>query len=152
VAVSSILLVLAPVISIGLLYSLRQARVFAVGPHVADALPLLQLAGFDGQPLLRVLVALLAVGMVVGLVMIRVRPSRRALIAGAVALPILLFASDASYALARNLRLTDVLTGHAPGLGSWVEALILAVGCGIVGVVPARWRASVPSLSHVPTV
>ena len=43
----------------GLLYGLRGLGWLAAGPMIRDALPLLQLPGFDGQPLARVLVALL---------------------------------------------------------------------------------------------
>jgi hypothetical protein len=41
--------------SVGLLYHLRHLRWLAIGPRIPDSLPLLQLAGFDGQPLARVL-------------------------------------------------------------------------------------------------
>ena len=51
------LLLTASAVSIGLLYSFRGLGWFSGGPRIGDALPLLQLAGFDGQPLDRVLVA-----------------------------------------------------------------------------------------------
>ena len=46
----------------GWLYVLRGLGWLGAGPAVGDALPLLQLAGFDGQPLLRVVVAWLLAG------------------------------------------------------------------------------------------
>ena len=48
---------------------------------------------------------------------------------------LLLFASDACYALARNLRLGGVLLNREPGLGPWVECLLLAAG----GALPRAW-------------
>jgi hypothetical protein len=113
----------------GWLYLLRGAGWFTAGPSVGDSLPLLQLAGFDGQPLLRVVVAWLLVGTLAGLALIRVRPLRRTVLAGVLGLLLLLLASQVSYALARNLRLTDILLSRSPGLGPWLEAVIFAVGC-----------------------
>jgi enterochelin esterase-like enzyme len=50
---------------------------------------------------------------------------------------LLLLASDASFALARNLRLSDVLLNRAPGIGPWVEGLLLAAGSTAVWRRPA---------------
>jgi hypothetical protein len=44
---------------------------------------------------------------------------------------VLLFASQAAFALADNLRLSDVLWSHLPGLGPGVEALLFAAGCAL---------------------
>jgi hypothetical protein len=52
---------------------------------------------------------------------------------------VLLLASDASYALARNLRFWPVATGRAPSAGPWLEALLLAIGA----VLPLTWPAVV---------
>jgi hypothetical protein len=104
-------------------------------------LPLLQLAGFDGQPLLRVIVAWLLAGIVLGLALISLEPLRRGALAATVGLVLLLLASDASYALARNLRFSAVLRDRAPGLGPWLEGALLGVG----SAVPRLWRAEAGS-------
>jgi hypothetical protein len=118
----------------GWLYILRGVGWFAVGPAVGDSLPLLQLAGFDGQPLLRVALAWLLAGGVAGLALTRVSPRWRAGLVGVLALVLLALASQASYALARNLRFTSVLLNRGPGLGPWLEALLFTAGC----VLPRR--------------
>jgi enterochelin esterase-like enzyme len=141
---AAVVVVLAmPLVATGLLYSLRQARWFNFGPRIPDALPLLQLAGFDGQPLARVLVAWLPAGMVVGFQLHALRPTARTIVVAAVTATLLVLASDASYALARNLRFGDVLRTRAPGLGPWLEATILAAASAL----PAIWRRR-PGLSR----
>ena len=42
---------------------------------------------------------------------------------------LLLFQSDASYALAHNLRLGAVLASRSPGPGPWLEGLLVVAGC-----------------------
>ncbi len=113
---------------IGLLYALRGLGWFAFGPRVPDSLPLLQLAGFDGQPLARVALAWLPIGYAFGLAVPRARPLWLALGAAAFAALLLVAASNASYALAENLRLTAVLWHRLPPLGPWVEAALFALG------------------------
>jgi len=127
----TVALLIAVLVGTGLLYGLRGLGALDLGPRIPDALPLLQLAGFDGQPVLRVAVAWLAAGIVLGLPVCRVAPLRRFAVAAMAAAPLVLFASDASFALARNLRLTDVLVHRAPPLGPWFEVLLLAVGCAL---------------------
>ncbi len=115
-------------VAVGLLYSLRGLQPLAIGPAVPDALPLLQLAGFDAQPLAATVVAGLAAGSVLGLALRRASRSAR-LVSVAILGPLfLLLASDVSFALARNLRLSDVLLNRAPGIGPWIEGLLLAAG------------------------
>ncbi len=118
----------ASVVTIGLVYGLRGLGWFAGGPRVKDALPLLQLAGFDAQPLGRVLVAGLLAGVALGEVLIRLRWQMISL-TGVLAVALLLFESDASYALAHNLRLGSVLASRLPAAGPWVEGLLLIAGC-----------------------
>lgn len=130
VLAAGIALVLCAVAGIGLLYGLRGLNLLAAGPSIPDSLPLLQLAGFDAQPVARVTVAWLATGVALGLALglLRVAPARRPLpiaLAGAL---LLVLASDASDALARNLNFHAVLMGQVPGTGPWVEALLLAAG------------------------
>ncbi len=135
----------------GWLYVLRAAGWFAAGPKVGDSLPLLQLAGFDAQPLSRVVVAWLLAGALAGLALIRAGPGRRAVLAGVLALLLLLLAAQAAYALARNLRLTDVLLSRDPGLGPWLEAVLFGAGCALPrGFVPGRKRKRVRSVAAVP--
>lgn len=125
------------VVTVGLLagdgwvYVLRGGGWLAAGPNVGDSLPLLQLAGSDGQPLLRVVVAWLIVGVLAGLALIRVAPLRRTALAGGLGLLLMLLASQASYAAARNLRLTDILLSRSPGLGAWLGALLFAIGVAL---------------------
>lgn len=114
----------------GWLYLLRDAGWLGAGPKVGESLPLLQLAGFDAQPLLRLAVAWLLAGALTGLALVWVRPAPRAVLAGSLALLLLLAGSQAAYALTRNLRFTDILFTRSPGLGPWLEALLFAVGGG----------------------
>ena len=55
----------------GWLYVLRGAGWLDAGPNVGDSLPLLALAGADGQPLLRVLISWLLAGAMAAVVMVR---------------------------------------------------------------------------------
>jgi hypothetical protein len=126
-----LLLLLCLLAGTGLLYGLRGLRWFGVGARIGDSLPLLQLAGFDGQPLARVAAAWLPTGMIFGIALIRVKPLRRVVMAGMLGLLVLLFASDAAFALARNLRLGQVLSDRAPGFGPWLEALLFAAGSAL---------------------
>jgi hypothetical protein len=123
-----LLLVLCVVSGLGLLYVLRDASVLAIGSRVPDSLPLLQLAGFDSQPIALLAAAWLTAGMILGVASTRVGPLRRMIATGVFGLVLLLLTSDASFALARNLRFEHVLWHRAPGLGPWVEALLLAAG------------------------
>ena len=131
--------------ALGLLYTLRQLRWLAIGPPVPDALPLLQLAGFDAQPLARVLVAALLAGLALGVALIRVERRRRVILVSVVALFVMLLGSDASYALARNLRLGPVLLDRAPALGPCLEALLIALASAVPGPV-----AKVPLAAAAP--
>jgi hypothetical protein len=123
---------------LGWLYVLRGLNWFSSGPVIGDALPLLQLAGFDGQPLVRVIVAWLLVGLVAGVALSWMPRLRRTALAGLFALALLLLASQTSYALARNLRFSDVVFSRAPGQGPWLEALVFTVGCALPGRAGAK--------------
>jgi hypothetical protein len=52
-AIGVVIAAIAVIAGVGWLYLLRDAGLLGVGPRVRDALPLQQLAGDDGQPLLR---------------------------------------------------------------------------------------------------
>ena len=152
----------------GLLYELRQLGWFGVAPRVPDALPLLQLAGFDAQPFPRVVIAMLLAGVIVGLALSRLERHRRVVLVGAFTLVLMLAGSDAAYALTRNLRFDGVLVSHAPGLGPWLEAVLLTAGSALPGsgfriALAARlarlrfprrpgWRALAPPLVAGPLV
>jgi hypothetical protein len=116
-------------VGMGWLYFFRDLGWFAAGPRVGESLPLLQLAGFDVQPLVRVVIAWLLAGALVGLVMIRVPPARRLLMVGPVALVVLLVGSQAAYSLTRNVPLSGILFSRDPGPGPLLEAAALALGC-----------------------
>jgi hypothetical protein len=120
----------------GLLYGMRGLGWLAAGPRLPDALPLLQLAGFDAQPLPRIAAAWLVAGATLGLALFRLKPGLRVVIAAAGALCLLLFASDACFALARNLRFNDVLPARVPGTGAWIEGALFAAGAALARPLP----------------
>ena len=124
----------------GWLYLLRGLHWLGFGPRVGDALPLLQLAGFDGQPLARIVVAWLLAGALTGGILVGLAPGRRLVVAGILGLVLVLFAAQAAYALTRNLRLTDVLFSHSPGAGPVLEALLFAIGCSLPRPLPRGQR------------
>lgn len=103
-----------------------------------DALPLLQLAQRDTQPLPRVLVAWLAAGLVAGGALLKLPRFRRTAAAGPLALALLLLASQGSFALTRNLNLGHELFTRVPGLGPWLEAGLFTLGCLLPGRLSRR--------------
>ena len=113
----ALIITLSLITGVGLLYLLRGAGALAVGSSISDALPLLQLAGFDSQPLVLVAVAWLAAGVIVGLAPIRIDPLPRTLCTAALSLSLLLLSSDAAFALARNLSLSMSCFIARPGSG-----------------------------------
>ena len=139
------ILLTASAVTIGLLYSFRGLGWFSGGPRIGDALPLLQLAGFDGQPLDRVLVAGLLAGLALGLPLIQLH-WRGTAVTAILAVALLLFASDASYALAHNLRLGPVLASRSPGPGPWLEGLLLVAGCVAIKAVARLSRHRDPAM------
>ena len=144
IAVGSVLAVIVAQLSgYGWLYALRGWHWLPGPPAIGDALPLLQLAGFDVQPLPRVLVAWLLAGLLAGIILVGRPPGPRAISVGLLGLVALLLASQAAFALARNLRFDHVLFGHFPGVGGLVEAAALALGSYLPGgVIGRRQRAA----------
>lgn len=118
---------------IGWTYELSRLGWLDVGPRAGDALPLLQLAGFDGQPAGRLVAAWLLAGAMAGMALARVKPVRRGVLALTLGTVVLAASSYASYALARNLRLATVLPSRHPGAGVWIEGLLFAIGCALPG-------------------
>ena len=108
---------------------LRGLRWLDVGPRIGDSLPLLQLASFDGQPLLRVVVAWVLAGALTGVALTGMAPRRRLAPAFVVALVVLLLAAQESYALTRNVNFSTAVFSHTPGLGPALEAAAFALGC-----------------------
>jgi len=144
-AVAALIIIFAGLLAgTGWLYVFRGLHWLRVGPQVADALPLLQLASADGQALLRVVVAWLLAGALTGIALSGMAPSRRVAIAFGVGLILLLVASQASYALARNLRFSDVLFSRKPGFGPVLEAMVFAVGCALPRSLGRRDGAGTP--------
>lgn len=129
-AAVSVVIVLAGLLAgTGWLYLLRGLHWLRLGPRIPDALPLLQLAAADGQPLLRIVVAWVLAGALTGVALSEVTPYRRAGLAFVLALVVLLLASQASYALARNLPFSSTVFSRAPGMGPVLEACAFALGC-----------------------
>jgi hypothetical protein len=127
---ASIVIVLAGLlVGTGWLYVLRGLHWLRLGPRVPDALPLLQLAGADGQPLVRVVVAWILGGALTGVALAEVVAPRRAALALVLALAVLLLGSQASYALARNVVFSSTVFSRTPGLGPVIEACAFALGC-----------------------
>jgi hypothetical protein len=152
-AVAGMVIVLAALLAgTGWLYVLRGLHWFTIGPRLSDSLPLLQLAGFDGQPLVRVVIAWLLAGVLAGVALIRVPRLRRSLFAGVLCLLVLLLAAQVSYALARNLRLSAVLFDRSPGLGPVVEGLMFTLGCCLPRPIARRQRARARRRSFVSVV
>lgn len=126
----SLLIVVAGLVAgAGWLYVLRGLDWLRLGPRVADALPLLQLASADGQPLVRVILAWVLAGALTGVALAEVTPYRRAALSLVLALVVLLLASQASYALARNVAFSSTVFSRTPGLGPVIEGCAFALGC-----------------------
>lgn len=132
-ATHTVIVVVTLLSGFGWLYALRGLGWPSGGPAIRDALPLLQLAGRDTQPFLRVALAWLAAGFTAGVMLSRLPRMRRAALAAALALVLLLLASQAASALTRNERLSHVLLSRGPGIGPWLEAALFAAGCALPG-------------------
>jgi hypothetical protein len=129
-AAAAVVIVVAGLLAgVGWLYVLRGLHWLGAGPRISDALPLLQLAASDGQPLARVVVAWVLAGALTGVALAEVAPHRRAALALVLALVVLLLASQVSYAVARNLAFSSTVFSRSPGLGPVVEAFAFALGC-----------------------
>lgn len=128
--VAAFVIVLAGLLAgTGWLYVLRGLHWLSLGPRIPDALPLLQLAASDGQPLLWVLVAWLLAGALTGVALAGLRPVRRSAVALVIGLVVLLVADQAAYALARNVGFGATLFSRAPRPGPILEAFVFALGC-----------------------
>ncbi|MGZ4233194.1 MAG: alpha/beta hydrolase-fold protein [Solirubrobacteraceae bacterium] len=146
-AAAAVLVSVSVFVGVGLLYAVRGLGWLPIGPRIPDSLPLLVLAHHDAQPLTRVALAWVATGAAFGILTAWIAPQRRLLVAFLPALILLLFASDASVALAQNLRLGGVLWSRVPPSGAWVAALLFALGAAIPQPVLRLRRSSFPSLT-----
>ena len=138
-----LVLLVCSLAGVGLLFGLRNLHWLTIGPRIPDALPLLQLPGFDAQPSGRVIAAWLSAGIVLGLTLVRVCPVRRFQFTALIGALVLLFASDASFALAHNLRLNSVLLDRSPTPGPWLECLLLAAGSALPRSIARRRPSAV---------
>lgn len=149
-AAVAVLLLASVFVGVGLLYAFRGLGWLTLGPPVPDSLPLLALAHNDAQPLARVALAWVATGGAFGILTAWIAPRRRTLAALLPALILLLVASDASFALAENLRVTAVLRSRTPPSGAWLEAVLFAAGAAIPRPIAGLERSALPLLSPPP--
>jgi hypothetical protein len=123
--------VLGAVAGVGLLYLLRNAGVGDAGPKASGALPLEQLAASDAQPLLRMALAWLPVGLAVGALIAtvtRVRPVLALVVAALTAGVVLVVSGGVSVSVENNESLTGHLTALLGAAGTWVSIALLVIG------------------------
>jgi hypothetical protein len=122
---------------IGLLYLLRSAHIAGSGPNVAGALPLEQLAGADAQPLVRLALAWLAVGVVTGALLAAFTRTSRVLtllLAAIVAQAVLIVSAGVSDAVAYDLPLMSRLDPPLHDAGTWLAVAFLLIGAAVAEV------------------
>ena len=144
-----LLVVVVVCAGVGWLYLLRDERVLASGPVLGGALPLEELAGAGGQPLLRMAVAWLPAGFAAGLALAlctRMRATFVALASGLAAFVILFLTTAASEAVSRNEHVSAHLAPALGRSGLWAATALVIIGA-LLAVGPARtrkarWRAS----------
>jgi hypothetical protein len=105
-----------------------------IGPRPAGALPLEQLDGTDGQPLARMALAWLPVGVAAGALLGAFTRSARAVVLGAltvIAAAMLLLSAAASDAIANNEPFRQDLATPLGAAGVWVSLVLLVIGAAI---------------------
>jgi hypothetical protein len=135
---------LAVVAGMGWLDLLRRAGALALGPAVAGALPLEQLAHRDAQPLLRFAVAWIPAGAAATVALAagtRTPRIRRGVGVGLAGWVILVIAGALSDAAALNTSVVAELRAQPARPATWVAAALLAAGALAV---PSRLLASGP--------
>jgi hypothetical protein len=123
---------------VGLLYLLRTAHIAGTGRNVAGSLPLQQLAGGDAQPLARVALAWLSVGIVIGALLgVFTRTSRALtlLVVAVVAEAVLIVSAGVSDAVAYDQPLTSRLDWPLHDAGTWLAVAFLIIGAVVAQVV-----------------
>jgi hypothetical protein len=135
--------VVAPVAGVGLLYLLRSAQVAGAGPNIAGSLPLEQLAGADAQPLARLALAWLAVGLVTGALLAaftRTTPVVTLPVVAVIAEAVLIVTAGVSDAVAYNLPLLSRLNLPLHDAGTWLAVVFLVIGAAVAEL--AGWAAT----------
>jgi hypothetical protein len=130
--------VVTPVAGVGLLYLLRSAHIAGAGRNIAWSLPLEQLAGADAQPLARVALAWLAVGVVTGALLAtftHTPPFVTLPIVGLVAAAVLIVSAGMSVAVENNQPLLSRLGAPLPDAGAWLAVAFLLIGAAAAGLV-----------------
>lgn len=115
----------------GWLYVLREAAAFDMGPRLARALPLEQLARGDAQPLLRVALAWLPAGAAAGWALAWATGWRRFSRSGALTAlaGVLLFGTGAvSDTLAVSQPVSATLGDQFAHEGIWIEIVVVVIG------------------------
>jgi len=133
--------VVAVVAGVGWLYALRGVGALSVGPGVAGALPLQQLAGDDAQPLLRLGVAWIPAGAIAALALAsgsRLSPTRRTVGVALVGWLLLVLAGAASDAAAVSASVPSHLPEQLARTGTWVAVALMAVGATVIRRSPER--------------
>jgi hypothetical protein len=128
-------IVLAIFAGTGWLYLLRGLGGLAVGPHIAGALPLQQLAGDADQPLLRVVLAWLPAGIVAGVALAkltRLGVLARTGLVFVVSAALLVLAGATSDAVSISDPFATHLGPQAGRTGTWVAVALMVIGSLLV--------------------
>lgn len=139
-ALSWVAVIVAVVAGVGWLYVLRGVGTLAVGPGVAGALPLQQLAGDDTQPLLRLIVTWTPAGAIAALALsagTRLSPLARTVAVTLVAWLLLVLAGAASDAAAVSAGVASHLPEQLTRAGTWMAVALMAFGAVVIGRRPA---------------
>lgn len=132
------------VAAVGWLYVLLDAPAVAVGPRVAGALPLQQLAGNAAQPLLALAIVWIPAGAVAALALAAgtgLGRGRRAVACAVVGWVTLVLVGAVSDAAAISESVASHLPAQLSRAGTWVAVLLMAAGALLVGAAPRRGRA-----------
>jgi hypothetical protein len=122
---------LAVLAGVGWLYLLRGAGLLGVGPRLHGALPLQQLAGDDGQPLLRIAGAWLPTGAAAAAALLLLRVRRPVAVVAAVAMAMLLLTGAASDAVVNSERVTSHLLPQLTRPGLWAALVLMTAGAAL---------------------
>lgn len=144
---AAVLGLIAPVAGVGLLYLLRGAHVAGSGPSVPGSLPLEQLAGADAQPLARLALAWLIVGLASGALLAaftRSSPAFTLPLTAVIAEAVLIVSAGVSDAVAYNLPLASRLDWPLRDSGTWLAVAFLVIGAAVAEAI-ARATTRAPS-------
>lgn len=112
---------------VGWLYLSRNTHALAIGPRLAQALPLEHLAGRDAQPLLRVVLVWLLVGAAAGIALGLMGIARPAVWAGSAVLVVLGLTGAASDAVQNSERIAPHLAQQIDRGVIWFAAALVAL-------------------------